>query len=328
MELGAHWGPYQLVFNKNNKEMLSEHISGVLQYMRYYPNSVYENIWLDGNTNELFSASQTLSTGKCPINHMFCLTREEFINDQYPTHQLGMKHNYDALRNVFLSENTFEAISTELKCGVNEDLLSLRHQEKVLIVGGGPSTKQVDFAKHKDTPVWTMNEFWKNPVFEFFNNIQAVALCDDVDINSSQLWDSINNNNAVVLQELSDLGPERVQSIYNKAGRSTFIHTRYRSKLGIGPRMIVLAIILGAKDIYFCGLDGYDSASDDTHSFESGKDYPYWFKVGGHAMQAQQHVVTWDYILNFLRPSYDFRLHDLSAGMPSVKYGFMQENIK
>ena len=114
--------------------------------------------------------------------------------------------------------------------------------------------------------------------------------------------------------------------------------TRYRSRLGVGARLIVLAILMGVKNIYISGMDGYDVNSELTHAFEEGKAIPRWItnfnkpgsskvRDGGITLQRQQFVVFWDYILFNLSKKYDFKIHDLSKGQKTVQYAFIQDNI-
>ena len=114
--------------------------------------------------------------------------------------------------------------------------------------------------------------------------------------------------------------------------------TRYRSRLGVGARLIILAILMGVKNIYISGMDGYDVNSKLTHAFEEGKAIPRWItnfnktgsskvKNSGTTLQRQQFVVFWDYILSNLSKKYDFQIHDLSKGQKTVQYAFIQDNI-
>lgn len=364
------WGRFKQIYNKDTKETNNDGVPGeqlAKKYMKYFPDAEYENIWVDMKHRESFSCAQTLSAGSldftevleevvyddhttgrrrkiaqralCPVNHCFCLFRDEFLKDDYPPHQAKMAQNYSDLKAVYAEYP--EVVSSELKYGLNPDLEAMRNQEKVLIVGGGPSINNIDFTPYKDIPVWTANNFWRSDIFDIFSNIQAVSLCDDVNIEESKLWDVINSKDILLLQEISDHGLSRVQQIKNHANKATFIHTRYRSKIGIGPRLLVLAILSGIKEIYFCGFDGYQKKSaDSNHAFEKGKKIPRWLAIGGTKVQEQQYVMLWDYIYNTLATQpisthpheqlhkLEFSITDLSAGQPTLQYNFLEDIIK
>ena len=200
-------------------------------------------------------------------------------------------------------------------------------QKEVLIIGGGPSTNTIDFDDFKDTPKWTMNNFFLNDNLKDLDNIQLITLLDNVDIENELLWECVSKINPLILQEISDIGYQRIKTIRKHHDNMTCMLTRYRSRLGVGPRLIILSIILGIQDIYFCGFDGFDPNSKDTHSFEKNKDFPDWFKAGGETLQRQQFFIFWQYVLQ-LQQIYGFRLHDLTKGVESIQYKFIQGYLK
>jgi hypothetical protein len=55
-----------------------------------------------------------------------------------------------------------------------------------------------------------------------------------------------------------------------------FAHFRYRSRVGTGTRLILSAILFGAKQIHFVGVDGMapDTKVGDlhNHAFQAGED--------------------------------------------------------
>ena len=100
--------------------------------------------------------------------------------------------------------------------------------------------------------------------------------------------------------------------VRNYGERCGFFHPRYQSALGLGSRMILLAIFLGAKEIAFVGLDGM-TAKGPLHSFEPGKPNPQWYGRFGPGLQRRQYVIFWEYVLS-LQASYGFRLFNLGEG--------------
>ncbi len=96
----------------------------------------------------------------------------------------------------------------------------------------------------------------------------------------------------------------------------SFFHTRYNSALGVGPRMIVFAAMLGFKNIYFVGLDGRDKKEKDGHAlnaFEKNKSVPNWYKNYGDNFQERQFIIFWDYLTE-LSIQYDFNFYNLGQG--------------
>ena len=319
------WGNYELVYNKENKIFKSEHHKSLLSYISIYKDAIGENIWFDRETKSLFSSAQTLSIPNCGQNHNFISSRADFTNDAYPVSSGWMLKHYQTLRESF--SNLPEIATTEFKYGNCDSIKKIHKQDSVFIIGGGPSTNYIDFSKYKNIPKWTMNSFFLNKDIESVENIQLVTFLDNVDIGNKSLHKILQLKQPLIVQEISDLGARRIQNIKSLHDNMTYMHTRYRSRLGVGARLIVLAILLGIKNIYISGMDGYDIKSSDTHSFESNKSIPNWLKNAGPWLQKQQLVVFWDYILNTLSKSYSFKIHDLSIGQDSVQYKFIQEHF-
>ena len=85
-----------------------------------------------------------------------------------------------------------------------------------------------------------------------------------------------------------------------------YAHTRYRSKIGVVPRLICIAIFLGFKKIAFVGMDGLPEKGI-PHAFEENK-VPQGspnFK-GAYDAFRRQYVLFWDYVLNTLVHDIEF----------------------
>lgn len=320
------WGDCELVFNKETKIFKPDNHKSLLSYLSSYKKATNENIWLDHETGKYFSAAQTLSVPNCGQDHHFISSRGDYINNIYPQTSAWMLNHYQVLRNSF--SNLSEIINTEIKCGYCDSIKDIHKQDSVFIIGGGPSTNTVDFSKFKSIPKWTMNSFFLNDKINILENIQLVTFLDNVKLDDKNIWDKLDDLKPLLIQEISDLGSKRINFIKNQYDNTTYMHTRYRSRLGVGARLIILAIVLGIKNIYISGMDGYDVNSSETHAFEKNKKLPNWLRNSGPWMQKQQLVIFWDYILNTLSKSYSFKIHDLSIGQKTVQYRFIQEALK
>ena len=319
------WGDCELIFNKYDRLLNPKYHAKLLKYFVNYKDACNENVWISHFIGELFSAAQTLSVPHCGDNHSFISTRGDFINNVYPATSGWMLDQYTTLRNCFLELP--EIVTTEFKFGYCDSIKKIHKQNSVFIIGGGPSTNYIDFSEYKNIPKWTMNSFFFNKKLKELENIQLVTFLDDVDITDQQIQLLLKQKKPLVVQEVSGLGSNRINLIKSMHDNTTFMHTRYRSKLGVGARLIVLAILLEIKNIYICGMDGYDLQSSNTHSFENNKSFPRWLRHHGPQIQKQQMVIFWDYVLNTLSQSYDFKIHDLSIGQKSVQYDFIQDYI-
>jgi len=249
-----------------------------------------------------------------------------------PNVEYGLSPGFIEIQNYYstLKENfnkNSEMLNTEIRCGYCKEIDEIRNQDSVLIIGGAPSSLQVDYSQFDEIPKWTMNSFYLNDKISSLPNIQLVSLLDNVNIEDNRLWDCLENIKPLLIQEISELGDKRIQDIKNRYDKITYMHTRYRSRLGIGARLIVFAILLGIKKIYITGMDGYDAKLSERHAFEKGKKLPGWLTEFGPHMQKQNFVVFWDYIMYTLKKSYDFEIIDLSKGIDNIQYKFIQEEI-
>ena len=73
--------------------------------------------------------------------------------------------------------------------------------------------------------------------------------------------------------------------------------TRYLSKIGATPRLMVITTLLGAREIHVVGMDGYPlgvkNYSDSKHSFQVGK------KMGGffnYNVFERHYTTLWHYL--------------------------------
>ena len=321
-----NWGAFQVVYNKETGKFSPEHHKNLIQYVKLYPDSLNHNIWLDPNSKSYFSSAQYISTRSCGQNHSFITSPNSFLTNEFPGTSHWVKGHFDTLRSAF--HDIPEVITPELRCGYNNVVKSIHNQSSVFIVGGGPSTSKVDFNNHVDTPKWIMNNFYKNEKLKNLDNIQLVTFLDDVDLEDDRLLKFMSSSKPFLLQEITDKGPQRLEKIKDISDDSTYLMTRYRSRIGIGARLVIFAILMGIQNIYISGLDGYALASKETHVFETDKALPRWitdFSGGGMTLQSQQFVVFWDYIFNNLSKKYNFKIHDLSKGCETVQYKFIQD---
>ena len=101
----------------------------------------------------------------------------------------------------------------------------------------------------------------------------------------------------------------------------SFNYTRSSSNLGIGHKLIILAIYLGASEIYSVGNDGQNAMNpnpkylnkDLTHAFDGKKKAPNWYLNNGHRMQDRHFVIFWDHIKKLQEVS-DFKIYNLGEG--------------
>ena len=98
-------------------------------------------------------------------------------------------------------------------------------------------------------------------------------------------------------------------------------NTRYRSCSGVGNRMVILAIMLGAAEIGIVGIDGSSAIDVDgklKHAFNGNKKLPNWIKIykeESPRLQERQYIVYWEYIFQ-LQQVYNFKIYNIGEGHP------------
>jgi hypothetical protein len=208
----------------------------------------------------------------------------------------------------------------------NKHVFENNDNKSVLILGGGPSVNSVNWDNLEYDQIWSCNQFYKNKKI-MSQKIDLAMICDwravrdDKQLPSLMknlnLFTSFEINKGSVSNRHSKKQYPQIRSLQKKyPNNMSFLHTRYNSALGVGPRMIVFAAMLGFKNIYFVGLDGRDKKEKDGHAlnaFEKNKSVPNWYKNYGDNFQERQFIIFWDYLTE-LSIQYDFNFYNLGQG--------------
>lgn len=175
----------------------------------------------------------------------------------------------------------FPSFTSDLK---SNNFISYVHQldfdkfkdKKILVIGGGPSTNDLDFDSLDVDYIFSANNFFLN---EKINNMQIdIAMIGaEVDTNSDEFIDYVETFQPWLGFELHGKWSSYDNNIYvNEYLYNTYpklfcMQTRYYGCVGIGHRLLVLAMALQAKQIYFVGIDGPGGMINGNHAFEGKK---------------------------------------------------------
>lgn len=194
-------------------------------------------------------------------------------------------------------------------------LLTKYKDKSLLIVGAGPSTVKVDWAKVSADYIWSCNHFFLYPKIAD-KLVSLFMISNEVKINADKKLEAYMRKfpASTALFETTSRAQKQVAEFNERLpGRSTYMHARYRSKLGSMPRLICLAVSLGVSKVYFVGMDGLPT-KNTPHAFEPGKRLkgaP--TKEGAPDIFRRQYVIFWDYILNVMNPKTEF--YNLGEGV-------------
>ena len=313
MQLGTVWNDCQVIYLDGDFRPVAG-MPRVEQkweaYRRSFPASRGYTGWFDTQTGSCFSGAQFRSG---------CVQRDYHFNDDTSKFLLRT-WGRQFVRDRIAKSEVFrrQSITFDDECiHGHPPWLSRYRDRSILIVLGGPTANAVDWSALETDFLWSCNAFYKHPKLRA-GRADLVALSSNISLFENPELDAyLRNHDPAILFEVQrtndwEAWRETTQFVDRHEGRTSFFHTRYSSLLGIGARLICYAILLGARDVYFVGLDGMSKAGPQ-HAFEPKKENPSWFSEAGEDVQRRQFIVFWDYILG-LSSRLGCNLYNLGEG--------------
>lgn len=156
--------------------------------------------------------------------------------------------------------------------------------KKILVVGAGPTTDWHDWKPNEYDHIFSCNHFFLN---EKLSNckVDLILLCGEVDLRREDFLEYVKNNNTIIGFEDYNKDPNNIKELKNKVDNPIFdCVLRFQGKIGVAPKLIIFATLLGAKQVDYVGVDGppskdYKVGDLNNHSFEKNKPckagYPY-----------------------------------------------------
>jgi hypothetical protein len=192
---------------------------------------------------------------------------------------------------------------------------------KILLVGAGPSTNEVKWENLDYDYIFSLNHFYLNPRLKNMN-VDLCMIGAEVDLQSDSFLNYVNQFNPIFMFEIhSRWYNERqyLNLLYENYPKTSCFTTRIYGKLGGVPRLLLYALEMQPKEIYFVGMDGGASLSARSkkftgelkHSFEEGKNnLPHQVnEKNAYDVYYGEHEELWNYLLNDL--NYDTKLYNL-----------------
>ena len=192
---------------------------------------------------------------------------------------------------------------------------------KLLLVGAGPTTTEVTWDPAEYDYVWSCNHFYLGAPLRYVD-VALATLGDEVDI-SPRNWRLraylIEHANLLVGFENTHRPIDAIQDLAQAfPGRVFYAHGRYRGKIGTLPRLLCLAVLLGAREIHVVGMDGMGPATrrgdPQNHAFQKGK--PFGLGTLNYDVFRRHFVMLWDYVLDDLGAAGRVRFQNLGEGHP------------
>tara|TARA_Y100000296_G_C5149092_1_gene245393 strand:- start:589 stop:1434 length:846 start_codon:yes stop_codon:yes gene_type:complete len=168
--------------------------------------------------------------------------------------------------------------------------------KRVLIIGGGQSTIELDWQNQKRDFTWSLNNCHLSENLKG-TKIDLVLLGNAVNLEDSKLHEFFDKHKPFIGFEPHKKYTEQNKKLakkwfkkynygtskkylneemYEKYGNLMFYSMcKFHSGIGIGSRAAILAASLGVKEMYLVGFDGPKSNIDKKHAFEKDKDASY-----------------------------------------------------
>jgi len=321
MEIGTELDSCILIYDGKTILDLDENTRS--QYSKYTQQFLkikiqeHYNIWYDTIDKKMFSGAQFVDTRNAGKDQHFYSSKDRF------------KQNINSyIRHLVADSSPFRK-QEAMYDGHNHDYFYTNPKafkkfkdKTIMIVGGGPSTNSVNWKNIEYDYLWTCNQFNRNDKLKNAK-IDLVSLAPLVDgelKKDAQLEAYFAKHSETIAAfpvDRSGYNPSPVLNFANRyIDQACLYHTRYGSVVGTMNRLIVLALLVGAKSVYFVGMDGRSKVEKDgslLHAFDGDKPVPGWWKTYGHRFQTRQFVVFYDYIMS-LRNRSDFELYNLGEG--------------
>jgi hypothetical protein len=208
-----------------------------------------------------------------PVQACFISSRDRFIDNK--ARGLDYLKKYNFLGHDLLG--TPECIYADL-----EDFKKYR-ESKILVVGAGPTTNERDWSASDYDYIFSCNHFYLNKKLQKAR-VDLCLVCNELDLNDKDFLRYVTENKTNVGFEDYNKDISHVHDLSKKIkGRVFQCLTRFQGKIGVAPKLIILAVALGARQVDFVGVDGtpkdYRQGQISTHSFEKNKvfvdSYPY-----------------------------------------------------
>jgi hypothetical protein len=179
--------------------------------------------------------------------------------------------------------------------------------KKILIIGGGPSSKNLDLLNTEVDFLWSVNHFYLNPTLKD-KKIDLAMMMAEPDLKSKEFLNYRDKFKPMIGFEIHS---KWLNYKFDDYENYFLMNTHFYGKLGACTRMIIFACLLGVSEIKFVGMDGDK-----------------YMKEGNHAFQPNKKALPSSYTNNLFKDEYKVFWEYVDNTFPKVKIinlGFGQE---
>ncbi len=213
-----------------------------------------------------------------------CRTEENFVNCA----RIQMSTHYD----YFLGDIEY---SRHLAISSNERFKKYK-DKKILIVGGGPSSKEHEWDPSQYDYVFSCNHFF---LFDRLKNVPVdfASVCPEVDVKSAAFMEYLHSSDTLFCIDNVDVKRENVEHLLSY-DRCAIAILRFNLKMGTTIRLLVIASYFQPSEIHVVGMDGVTKDGetkglDSQHSFQPGKPMA---KTRGYEVFYKEYQMVWNYL--------------------------------
>lgn len=309
------WNECRLIYSKQDSFQVPVDVALKNKVKNHIKEYGKNNVWEDIRDGTLFSTSQNSWAGSSGKERSFLCPPNRFLTDEnHFCTDCGGKVFCDRTLGHVLGQDVIADSEYLIQ---DEDVFKRVKDKTVMIVGGGPSTAQINWEQYHFDCLWSCNHFFLNDKMKD-KTVDLWVPSDEVDLlgdNRLHWYLSEHDQSWCCFYPTVKIKPDYVRKAQKKIPNITYAHLRYRSKIGIMPRLLLLAIFCGAKNIMFVGMDGLPSTKL-IHAFQPGKrPKGTSAKKGAINIFRRQYVQLWDYILFTLKA--DVELFNLGENVAS-----------
>lgn len=155
--------------------------------------------------------------------------------------------------------------------------------KKILVIGAGPTTNWYDWNPNEYDYIFSCNHFFLNEKIKKIK-VDLAIVNNEVDLKGEEFLNYIQDNDTILAFDDYDADINHVIELKKTVKNKIFqCVMRHQPKTGVAPKLVVLATLLGAKQVDYVGIDGppkgtnsHDwtkegSMEDDSHSFQKNK---------------------------------------------------------
>ena len=334
------WNDCKLIYeNQKLQESCRSNTEELHAFSKYCDSWVANpgTVWYDTKEKKCFGMDQNWLNSHSTREACFVSNEDNFLLGSGKPCNASAEYDYKPWDKRFVLQYYGSIFGENIV--ENNEIMYLDHprikkfkNSKILLVGGGPTTHR-GFDPEKYDYIWSCNHFFLNEKLNSLDLAMVVPGTDvDMSENNREFHEYLQNSTSLICFEdrFSKKAKQHLPLMKEKYGdRCVYAHTRYRGKIGAIPRLLCTAVLFGAREIHFIGMDGMAAESKrgdfinhafqkekKFHGVEGGTRHEDWRIDLNYNRNRRHYTILWDYIINNLKALERIKFQNLGEGHP------------